>query len=70
MGTRLGTSHQDIKGQLSLIVERRNKIAHEADIDPTYEIGRRWEINEELVLEAVDFLQKIVETIHGVLNSP
>ncbi|TAO05406.1 MAG: hypothetical protein EYR95_02190 [Phormidium sp. SL48-SHIP] len=70
VGESWGRSHQEIKKQLSLIVERRNKIAHEADINPTYEIGTRWEINEELVLEAVDFLQKLVETIHDILNSP
>jgi hypothetical protein len=70
VGKSWGRPHQEIKKQLSLIVERRNKIAHEADINPTYEIGTRWEINEELVLEAVDFLQKLVETIHDILNSP
>ncbi len=55
-----------IKEQLKLIVERRNKIAHEADIDPTFP-GRRWPIDEKLVDDTTDFIEQIVETIHRLL---
>ncbi|MDP8933613.1 MAG: HEPN domain-containing protein, partial [Cyanobacteriota bacterium] len=58
---------KDIKQQLNSIVDRRNKIAHEADIDPTYNIGTRWNIDEVLVGNAVDFIEQIVESIHQVL---
>jgi hypothetical protein len=64
---QLGKPQKDIKQQLSAIVDRRNKIAHEADIDPTYGIGSRWNIDEVLVNDAVDFLEKVVESIHQVL---
>ncbi|WP_341735935.1 HEPN domain-containing protein [Microcoleus sp. CAWBG640] len=58
---------QDIKQQLNSIVDRRNKIAHEADIDPSFNIGDRWNIDEVLVGDAVDFIEQIVESIHQVL---
>ena len=64
---RLAKDAKDIKQQLSLIVDRRNKIAHEADIDPSYPIGDRWPIDELLVNEAVDFLEQVVESIHKIL---
>ncbi|MCY7391737.1 MAG: hypothetical protein LH647_09680, partial [Leptolyngbyaceae cyanobacterium CAN_BIN12] len=56
-----------IKQQLNSIVDRRNKIAHEADIDPTFNIGSRWNIDEVLVGDAVDFIEMLVESIHQVL---
>lgn len=71
VGTQMGKPKKEdikqIKEQLSLIVERRNKIAHEADIDPTYNIGERWPIDENMVNDAVDFIEQVVESIHQVL---
>lgn len=64
---RVAQDAEDIKNQLSLIVDRRNKIAHEADIDPTLSIGDRWPIDELLVNEAVDFIEQVVESIHNIL---
>jgi len=64
---RLAQDAEDIKNQLSLIVDRRNKIAHEADIDPTLSIGNRWPIDELLVNETVDFIEQVVESIHNIL---
>lgn len=58
---------KQIKEQLSSIVERRDKIAHEADIDPSYNIGERWPIDENMVNDAVDFIEQVVESIHQVL---
>ncbi|WP_263975519.1 HEPN domain-containing protein [Leptolyngbya sp. 7M] len=67
VATRLGKSAKDVKQQLSAIVDRRNKIAHEADIDPTFGIGSRWYIDEALVSDAVDFIEQVVESIHDTL---
>lgn len=64
---KLGRSAKDVKQQLSAIVDRRNKIAHEADIDPTYNIGSRWNIDESLVSDAVNFVVQVVESIHQIL---
>lgn len=62
----MGRPAKDIKQELSIIVDRRNKIAHEVDIDPTLGLGNRWGINEDLVNDAVDFIEQIVESIHLV----
>ena len=62
----MGSPAKNIKQQLNLIIDRRNKIAHEADIDPTLSLGNRWPIDELLVNEAVDFLEQVVESIHKI----
>jgi hypothetical protein len=64
---QMARSAKDVKQQLNSIVDRRNKIAHEADIDPTFNIGSRWNIDEVLVGDAVDFIEILVESIHQVL---
>jgi hypothetical protein len=68
VGNELGKPANDIKQQLSNIVDRRNKIAHEADIDPSFSIGRRWPIDESLVSDAVNFIEQLVESIHKVIT--
>jgi hypothetical protein len=48
VGKEVGMSANAVKTSLVLIVDRRNKIAHEADIDPSYP-GQRWPIDAVLV---------------------
>lgn len=67
VANKISRPAKDIKQQLNSIVDRRNKIAHEADIDPSFNIGDRWNIDEVLVGDAVDFIEQIVESIHQVL---
>lgn len=67
VGSVMNRPAKDIKQELSIIVNRRNKIAHEADIDPTFDLGNRWAINEEDVNDAVDFIEQVVESIHSIL---
>jgi len=67
VGNVMDKPAKDIKQELSIIVDRRNKIAHEADINPEYDLGDRWEINEEDVNDAVDFIEQVVESIHSIL---
>jgi RiboL-PSP-HEPN len=67
VATKMSKPAKDVKQQLNSIVDRRNKIAHEADIDPTFNIGSRWNIDEVLVGDAVDFIEILVESIHQVL---
>ncbi|HBR00957.1 MULTISPECIES: HEPN domain-containing protein [unclassified Roseofilum] len=67
VSVKLGRSAKDVKQQLSLIVDRRNKIAHEADIDPSFGIGNRWPIDAITVNDAVDFIEQVVESIHQIL---
>ncbi len=65
VGDELGIPARDIKIRLSLIVDRRNKIAHEADMDPTNP-GIRWPINSNIVNDTVDFIEKIAQTIFNI----
>ena len=41
------------------VVKRRNQIAHEADIDPTLGLGNRWNIDELMVGDAVNFIEQV-----------
>jgi len=63
---KLGISVQDAKRNLRLIVERRNKIAHEADTDPTYP-GARWPISYSDAEGAVNYIEKLCEAINSVI---
>jgi hypothetical protein len=57
---------QEIKEQLRLIVERRDQIAHEADIDRNNP-ATRCPIDQVFVSEKVNFIEQIVENIHKIL---
>jgi len=62
----LGQDEATVKARLRLIVDRRNKIAHEADLDPSYP-GTRWPIAEVDVTASCLFLSQTVEAIHGLV---
>ena len=64
---QLGLTVEEVKNRILLIVERRNKIAHEADLDPSYP-GSRWPISPSDVTNAVDFIQEVCEAIHSVVT--
>jgi hypothetical protein len=55
-----------VKQQLNIIIDRRNKIAHEADNIPHIP-GARWEITSSLTDEAVEFLEQIAESIYQII---
>ena len=67
VGSELGIPAKDIKIRLELIVDRRNKIAHEADMDPTNP-GFRWPITKAMTTDTLDFIEKIAEAIFKVTN--
>lgn len=68
VGGVLRADPKDIKSQVRLLVERRNKIAHEADLDPTYPgSGTRWPINSTMVLDAIDFTERLCKSIHHLI---
>ncbi len=69
VASQLGLTVQDVKTRLQLIVERRNKITHEADLDPSYSgIGIRWPIFRNDSVQAVEYIQNLCETIHSIVN--
>lgn len=67
VASHLGLTVPDVKNRLRLIVDRRNKIAHEADLDPDYP-GSRWPISPSESTDAVDFVQDVCEAIHAVVT--
>ncbi len=67
VGNVMGQPAKDIKQQLIVIVDRRNKIAHEADINPELGLGNRWSIDEAMVQDTIDFIEEVIESIHLVI---
>lgn len=68
VATCLGTSAKAVKDRLILIVDRRNKIAHEADIDPTY--GALWPVKKNDVIGVIDFLDQVASSIDDIIFPP
>ncbi len=66
VGLKMGRPEQDIKNELKLVVDRRNKIAHEADIDPSYP-GSRWPITPADVQRSLTFLRNLGDSIHALV---
>jgi len=66
VGIALARPPADVKRALLLIVDRRNKIAHEADTDPTPP-RTRFPINLLLVTESLDLLDQIASATQLVL---
>lgn len=69
VGNRLAIDPKSAKNRLALIVDRRNKIAHEADMDPTSP-GSRWPIDDVLVKAVIDGLEQIGDAIFHVITTP
>lgn len=65
VGIELVMSAADVKTRLKLIVERRNKIAHEADLDPANP-GFRWPINAGMATDTINFIEQVAEAIFKV----
>ena len=56
----------DVRAQLELVVDRRNKIAHEADIDPSFP-NTRWPIDPALTTDVADFIESLCKAIFQAL---
>jgi len=66
VGKKLKRPARDIKLQLELVIDRRNKIAHEADMDPTNP-GFRWPITESIANDTVSFVENVGNAIFEVV---
>ncbi len=66
LSTQLGLTVEDLKAHLRLIIDRRNKIAHEADIDPSYP-DSRWPISPIDTEASIQFIENLCETIHSLV---
>lgn len=64
VGNILGMNSADVRTQLNLIVDRRNRIAHESDVDPSLGIGNKYPIDWPLVDKTVGFLDSVAHAIY------
>ncbi len=69
VGRVIGQDSKRIKDRLSLIVDRRNKIAHESDMDPSYP-GARWPISEKDTSDVIIFVETLGHSIYEVCKLP
>ena len=57
VASELNLEVEDVKTQLRLIIDRRNQIAHEADLD-SRKPGSRWAISVSDTDRIIDFIQE------------
>jgi hypothetical protein len=67
VATRCQTDIPSIRARVSAVVERRNKIVHEADIDPSFP-DTRWPISETDAADAVTLIEDVVSSIHDLIS--
>lgn len=65
IGKKMGMSTEDVKTNLGLIILRRNKIAHEADIENLVSM-KKTEIERTDVEEVITFLNNVVLAIDSI----
>jgi hypothetical protein len=61
----IGADARTVKTRLTAIIDRRNQIAHEADMDPTNP-GNQWPIDSILTEDALDYIDRVVHAIYKV----
>lgn len=61
LGARMHLSAADLKTRLELLVDRRNRIAHEGDLDPTWGTARP--LTQPDVRDALAFVTELVSSI-------
>lgn len=64
---RFSLNAGDLKAKLKLVVDRRNKIAHESDFDPSNP-GVKWPISSSDVRDVIDFIEKLVLEIYAKIK--
>lgn len=57
----------DLKRKLKLIVDRRNKIAHEMDMDPSFP-GVKWNIQSSDIDDIITFIEKLGNETYNVIK--
>lgn len=67
VGAILARDPRAIKRELALIADRRDKIAHEADLDPTFP-GQRWPISAHEIEAALSFTRNTGHAIYDAVT--
>ncbi len=65
--TNSESGFQQIKRKLNLIIDRRNQISHEADIEPTYQELRTIYIDD--VKDSILFIESLINRIYNFCNN-
>lgn len=68
VSSELKNSEKDIKDRLKLIIDRRNKIAHEADLAPGVPASY-WPIDEKITSSTLSFISDLCNAINNVVTS-
>lgn len=68
VGEIVGIESSELQSRLSLIISRRNQIAHESDINPTLGIGEKYAIDDKIVKKTIDFIKQIIDAIERVVE--
>ena len=68
VGVRLQSTREAVMDRLRLLVDRRNKIVHEADSNPSYgQIGILWPLTSAQTEDAVTFVEDVTEAVHSIV---
>lgn len=67
VGNEVGMNPQIVRETLAMIINRRNQIAHEADMNPSFP-SSRWPIDHRIVTDSVDFIDRVAQAIHDVVS--
>jgi len=67
LATLMNSRADDIKNELSLIVDRRNKIAHEADYDVL--TGSKIPIDRQNINDVIQFIESLCESIYQIAQN-
>jgi hypothetical protein len=54
-----GSEGKDIKARLTLIVDLRNRIAHEGDLDPEMIVPESYQIERDDIFDSIQFIEKL-----------
>ncbi|MEK7454641.1 MAG: HEPN domain-containing protein [Pseudomonadota bacterium] len=65
VAAHIGSAPKTLKATLAIIIDRRNKIAHESDVDPSFP-NQRWPIEPLMVENMVNDIEKIGHAIHAI----
>lgn len=67
--TKIKPNIPDVETILQLIIERRNKIAHESDINPTNGLSEKWPINLNMAQRVVYSINDIIINIDTLIKN-
>jgi hypothetical protein len=68
VAVQLQSTSRDVRDRVRLVVDRRNKIVHEADSNPAYgQIGMLWPLTATQADNAVGFIESVAEAVHAAV---